>query len=589
MVTYRTSASRRKSVAIAERTKLESLKANLTKCRAVDPSSDSDREGSSKRRQSSVNDRPITVHILPAKLRAGVLEGLINLVENSIGRSAGRLGGQELELTADLQQADVIVTTVRMRTRLERHVGWELAKTKAIVTPDWLKDSIHSNTLLPWGEYAALGDLHDETKQQCPEVKSNTPEPSESPSDGSAQSQRSTDPEASVNTADLATLEHMSRFCCQRASPLVCPNQALVKELDIIRRSRFVDGEERSMLSYARAIAVSTICSCILSYPHPLNEQTPRTEIAKLPFLGEKLVSMVEEFLKTGQISEARELNTSKSIEIPRFLSLSAFNTIHGIGPHTARRLYSLGLRTIEELERYYEVMPGVTDEETLSLLESSSTKNEAIPEKDIKIALALRHDLNQTIPCKEVEEINRVVMRELGSIGEGYLSIIVGGYRRGKPESNDVDIIITHTDGALGSEMVNGLCQKLVQRLHERDLSGFHHHDVLRTHHWDSLEKALTVFTLPHDPGGKRVHRRVDLIFATPRVFWTAVVGWTGSTMFERDLRLWAKQEKGLKFDSSGISRRHDSKLFFPRSEREVFEILGLPFVHPTLRNADA
>ena len=94
-------------------------------------------------------------------------------------------------------------------------------------------------------------------------------------------------------------------------------------------------------------------------------------------------------------------------------------------------------------------------------------------------------------------------------------------------------------------------------------DLSGFHAHNALRTSHWDSLEKALTIFVLPSENNCIRVHRRVDLIFAAPEAYWTAVVGWsalsyhvvsyccltessrTGSTMFERDLRLWAKQEK--------------------------------------------
>ena len=61
----------------------------------------------------------------------------------------------------------------------------------------------------------------------------------------------------------------------------------------------------------------------------------------------------------------------------------------------------------------------------------------------------------------------------------------------------------------------------------------------------------------------------------------------------------------RGLKFDSSGMcvvllyvivvidhapirTRRHDSTLLLPQSEKEVFELLGLAYVHPRLRNAD-
>ena len=58
-------------------------------------------------------------------------------------------------------------------------------------------------------------------------------------------------------------------------------------------------------------------------------------------------------------------------------------------------------------------------------------------------------------------------------------------------------------------------------------DLSSFHSHDALRTTNWDSLEKALTVFVPPAPPGTRRTHRRVDLIFAQPQTYWTAVVGW--------------------------------------------------------------
>ncbi len=37
--------------------------------------------------------------------------------------------------------------------------------------------------------------------------------------------------------------------------------------------------------------------------------------------------------------------------------------------------------------------------------------------------------------------------------------------YRRGKPESNDVDIVFTHPD----TQKVKGLCKRLVNRVYER------------------------------------------------------------------------------------------------------------------------
>ena len=58
-------------------------------------------------------------------------------------------------------------------------------------------------------------------------------------------------------------------------------------------------------------------------------------------------------------------------------------------------------------------------------------------------------------------------------------------------------------------------------------DSAGFHAHDSDPAGHLDSLEKALTVFKLPDNGDRKRVYRRLDLIFATPDAYWTAIVGW--------------------------------------------------------------
>ncbi|KAJ2924272.1 hypothetical protein H1R20_g12822, partial [Candolleomyces eurysporus] len=271
----------------------------------------------------------------------------------------------------------------------------------------------------------------------------------------------------------------------------------------------------------------------IKSYPNVITKETFEADVSKLPGMGGKIAFKVEEYLQTGSIPEAQTTLASE-----RYQALSTFVSIYGIGPAKARQFYDMD----------------------------------------------------------EVEEIRDVVMRELEDLQPDCVSTIVGGYRRGKPQSNDVDIVISHSDPIRGKDIIPGLCKRLTARLYKKGLvthvmhlSGFHSLNALRTEHWDTLEKALTVFKLPPKPGIERLHRRLDLIFALPDTYWTAVIGWTGSKMFQRDLRLWAKKEKGMKFDSVGLTRRHDTRRYLPKSEKEVFDILGLPWIDPTMRNADA
>ncbi|CDO72632.1 hypothetical protein BN946_scf184985.g51 [Trametes cinnabarina] len=348
-------------------------------------------------------------------------------------------------------------------------------------------------------------------------------------------------------------------------------NQDLVRELDIIRQSRALEGEERSALSYQRALSI------IKAYPDKIRSLK---QVEKLPFIGVKISGLAEEFLDSGEIAESQTIKTSE-----RFQTLSLFSSVYGIGPNTARRLYNLGLRSLDDLKVYYgvereeiDVLPGEVveiegkpprQEHGKPLAREPHEHEEGLSDSWIRIALGLREDFTK----KWVSAKHQ--------------------HRRGKPESNDVDIVFTHPD----AEKVKGLCKRFVRKLHQRGmvthvmhLSGFHGHNPLRTTHWDSLEKALTVFILPQSsPFYRGTRRRLDLIFAPPQVYWTAVIGWSGSIMFQRDLRQWAKDKLGMKFDSSGITRRYDSKEIHPKTEKEVFDLFGLEWVDPTWRNADA
>ncbi|KAF8963684.1 DNA polymerase mu [Flammula alnicola] len=537
-------------------------------------------------------NEPLKVYIVQEKLDDKMVRELFDLVEAT---SPGQ--PLSLELCSKAEDADIIITSIRMKKRLQRHVDWNIAKQKSIVTPDWLRESVKRNRPVECGRYAALAELRDQTVAHCPVDDSRSDQSSQTLVPEAAPDESPTSPPEykipTVKPTNPRVFNNWtSHYSCARASPLVCVNQALVKELGILCQSRELEGLNINALSYERSVSTDK------TYPYLITQETYARDIVKLPGLGDKTLSKIEEFIKKGYIEESQ---TTKASE--RFQSLSLFATIYGIGPSNARKLYDLGLRTIEDLERYYDVYPGSSVPSLEDFFEETTPNGRRIPrdklpDMSIKIALALREDFDIPISREEVEEMHRVVMKELHGIQPGCVSTVVGGYRRGKQQSNDVDIVISHPDLKKGADIVKGLCNKLTKHLYARGmvthvmhLSGFHAHNALRTEHWDSLEKALTVFRLPPDDQGKhtRLHRRLDLIFATPAAYWTAVVGWqVHSCMFERDLRRWAKVEKGMKFDSSGMTRRHDSKLFIPRSEEEVFDILGLDWVDPTMRNAD-
>ncbi|KAH9485502.1 DNA-directed DNA/RNA polymerase mu [Psilocybe cubensis] len=535
--------------------------------RSLSPSSNSSTASTPRKRPRSRYDdslseeeqTPLKVYVLQEKLASNEVDELFHMIESNGASAAGisKTRKLHLELCNNPVAADVIVTKIRMKKRFERHLQWDLARQKCIVTPEWIYDSVKQGKPVQCGCYAAISELHDETVEHCPDS-----EEGKDDTRGTLHHQISVysprHEEQAVKPTHPRVIENWrSKYACTRASPLVCVNQTLVAELGVLGRSRELEGMGINALSYERAVAI-------------------------------------REFIKNGYIEEARRTRLSE-----RYQALSEFATVYGIGPSNARKLYDLGLRNMDDLERYYDV----TADSTLVTLAASHvtpngrkivTKNK-VPDMSIQVSLILRNEFEIPISREEVAEMHRIIMLELDKIQPGCVSTVVGGFRRGKPQSNDVDIVFSYPDLEKGPSIIKGLCTRFTKHLYDHGgsypyLSSFHAHDALRTTHWDSLEKALTVFVLPNpgDEETKRLHRRLDLIFATPEAYWTAVIGWSGSKMFERDLRLWAKAEKGMKFDSSGINRRHDSKLFIPRSEEEVFNILGLDWIDPTMRNAD-
>jgi len=336
------------------------------------------------------------------------------------------------------------------------------------------------------------------------------------------------------------------KYSCERSTPMTGPNDAFIKELVKIRFARKLTDDEIGVRAY------STFIAALAAYPYTI---TSAREILALPGCDNKLAILWCEFKNNnGYVESAHQAEHDERLQV-----MSLFYEIWGVGSHTARHFYdNKGWRDLDDVVEF-----GWND---LSRVQ--------------QIGLKFYDDFQVKIPRTEVEFIAAKIHEHAQRVREpeGVRTCIVGGYRRGKAESGDVDVILSHTDD--GSTL--GLVDEIVSNLTEE---GWITHDLKTTqqntrreqatlpfraggggHGFDSLDKAMVVWQNPTWPGkdsaepgvkNPNVHRRVDIIIAPWSKVGCAVMGWTNGITFQRDLRRYAKHIKGWKFDSSGVRDR--------------------------------
>lgn len=383
-------------------------------------------------------------------------------------------------------------------------------------------------------------------------------------------------------------------YACLRSAPLHPPNEDFISQLVKIRRIRELTLDEIGVRAYSTSIAA------LAAYPHPI--QRP-SEILALPGCNAKIADLFFQFQQhggcehtddDGNVAAAEALETDPMLRV-----LNSFYQIWGVGAKTARDFYQRGWRDLDDIVEH--------GWNTLSRVQ--------------QIGVKFYEEFLEGVPRAESEGIASVIRDHAGRVrgeeGNGIECVIVGGYRRGKELSGDVDIVVSHRDDAVTRNLVvdvvasleaeryitHTLALHLTSSLREQQTLPFDGDDRRK---FDTLDKALVVWQDPDfddtTPGhnehqGKKknpnIHRRVDIIISPWRTVGCAVLGWSGDMTFERDLRRYAKKARSLKFDSSGVRDRvsgrqvdleRDGETWAER-EKLVMEGLGIGWRPPEER----
>ena len=289
-----------------------------------------------------------------------------------------------------------------------------------------------------------------------------------------------------------------------------------------------------------------------------LKKQTAKISTAKqaaaLPFIGSRLAEKIEEIVLTNRL---RKLDNTKDDPLDQVLRL--FLGVYGAGLVQANKWIQAGYRTLEDL-----IKAKLTDSQ--------------------KVGVEHYTDFNARIPRAEVAAHGSIVTAALKRIDPRFEATVMGSYRRGATDSGDIDMIITHPSASL-SQIRTTVFKHLVPSLFtsgflKASLATMRRHDASGTKwHGASCLPSSTVW------------RRMDFLVVPAHEMGAALIYFTGNDIFNRSMRLLARK-KGMRLNQKGLykdvkrgrrgEKLNEGTLVEGRSEKRIFEILGVPWREP-------
>ncbi|KAM4528157.1 DNA-directed DNA/RNA polymerase mu [Odontesthes bonariensis] len=381
--------------------------------------------------------------------------------------------------------------------------------------------------------------------------------------------------EPQISESEVAVFSVPS-YACQRRTALDNYNTTLTEALSILAENAELSEEEGRGVAFRRAAAV------LKALPSPV---TSVSQLRGLPCLGDHSLRVIRDILENGASSEAESTKESE-----RYKALKVLTGIFGVGSKTADRWIRDGIHDLHQLR---------ASEQTLNRSQQAGLEH--------------YDDINQPVTKAEADAIRGIVEKAVNSVLPGAEIVLTGGFRRGKVMGHDVDFLITHPQE--GREV--GLMSKVVSWLESQDLLLYQkttRNSYLESKdgpgrpasNMDRFERCLSIFKLSkkEEPGaenlktvtenklGRHDHGlwravRVDLVVSPISQFAFALLGWTGSKLFERELRRWAGHERGMSLSSHALYDNNQSRYLRASSEEEIFTHLGLDYIPPSERNA--
>jgi len=260
--------------------------------------------------------------------------------------------------------------------------------------------------------------------------------------------------------------------------------------------------------------------------------------LKEIPSVGRGIAEKMEEYLKTGKIKEYQKLKKESPVDV------EALTKVEGIGPKKIKTLYQkLGVRNLKDLEKVARVGE-------IAALEGFGAKSE----KNILQAIAFAKTSKGRFLLGAILPVVREVVGGLEKLPEVGQISAAGSVRRMKETVGDVDLLATSSQP-----------DKVME-------------------HFVSLPGIVKVWAKGPTKSSVRFKGGFDCdLRVVKRVsFGAALQYFTGNKEHNILLRRLAIK-KGLKLNEYGVYKKKTR--IAGRTEKEVYQAIGLPYIEPELR----
>uniref|UniRef100_A0A8C3ATW8 DNA-directed DNA/RNA polymerase mu n=1 Tax=Cyclopterus lumpus TaxID=8103 RepID=A0A8C3ATW8_CYCLU len=348
----------------------------------------------------------------------------------------------------------------------------------------------------------------------------------------------------------------VSQYACQRRTTTENNNKIFTDAFEVLAESYEFNEIEGRCLAFRRA------ASMLKSLPRAVR---CLGEMQDLPCLGEHTKAVMEEILQCGCSFEVKKLLSDE-----RYQTFKLFTSVFGVGPKTADKWHRRGLRSFSDILADRSIH--------LNRMQQSGTSTS----QHFHSFASKRHVIRFLLVPSEAPYARH----------------------RGKEFGHDVDFIVTTPElgreESLLPEVIDGLKKQGILLYCDYHASTF---DVAklpirRFEAMDHFAKCFLILRLEGSrvegglnsaEGDGRGWRavRVDLVSPPMDHYAFALLGWTGSRQFERDLRRFAGAKRGMLLDNHALYDKTKNEFLAAETEKDIFAHLGLEYIEPWQRNA--